>query len=700
MRGESSNRGCNQSAAASVQRVVVGAVGPPALRSGRAPNSKTEPLRSTIPSNTPSLPENRAPLAGLRGVLLFHANLLYSSIDAHQRAQVLDRCYRPLLGLLDERPWLDLAFEATGHTLELAAELDPEWMQRLRTRIEQGRVEFIGSGDTQLIGPLVPERVHRANQELGQQRYRELLGRSPTTALVNEAAWSQGLVDGYLDAGYELLISEWNNPRRHHPEWEDDERWRLARTRSPRGSEIDLAWIDTTTFQKLQRMVHGELESQALMDWLGSQSTGEERLMFVYASDAEVFDFRPGRYRTEAPPNRDSEWRRLGRALDSMHEDGLRFELPRRAQRRPALASRAVRQLSSLADPIPVKKQPKYNITRWALSGRDDLGANACCFARYAELCKPGRSDDREAWRELCRAWASDLRTHLTEARWSEVQVSPASAPSRSYRGERRLRGARIEPRGRRLLVRTGGVEVVLDPRRGLAIDSLCFPAFGEKALLGTLPHGTFDAIEYTADFYSGHTVLEVPGHRRVTDLEPCSPQLKLEEDALVLQAEVSTSLGKLNKRVMVFEDSLELQFELSNLGTRPPGSLRTGILTWIPEALGEGPWIECSQGGAPERFRVTEDANHGAGVSPFVSASAAFGTSDGHLSVTADDWALDLDWDATHCPALPLLTSVRIGQARMLRLAFSVSELDETHRPGAPLRDFHLSIRPRKGRP
>ena len=37
----------------------------------------------------------------------------------------------------------------------------------------------------------------------------------------------------------------------------------------------------------------------------------------------------------------------------------------------------------------------------------------------------------------------------------------------------------------------------------------------GAGPLLGTLPLGHFDDIEWAADFYSGHTVLEVPGEKR-----------------------------------------------------------------------------------------------------------------------------------------------------------------------------------------
>ncbi|MBV1928934.1 MAG: glycoside hydrolase family 57, partial [Gammaproteobacteria bacterium] len=130
----------------------------------------------------------------LSGVLLFHLNLCYSSISVARRPEVVARCYWPLLKLLDQTPGLRIAIEATGHTLELIAAIDPSWIERLRREVEDGRVEFVGSGDTQLIGPLVPSQLNRWNQKLGQESYQRLLGCKPKTALVNEMAWSQGMV--------------------------------------------------------------------------------------------------------------------------------------------------------------------------------------------------------------------------------------------------------------------------------------------------------------------------------------------------------------------------------------------------------------------------------------------------------------------------------------------------------------------------
>ncbi len=633
----------------------------------------------------------------LQGTLLFHLNLNYSSIEVEDRGLVVRRCYRPLLELCERLPWLTLAVEASAFTLERIAELDPGWIPRLCALLEEGRVEFVGSGDTQLIGPLVPSSVNRWNQRLGCEAYARLLGRSPRTALVNEMAWSQGIVDAYLDAGYETLLMEWNNPRRSHPEWEDEWRYRLAWTDSPRGRRIALAWVDAIAFQKFQRVVHGDLELDEYLAWVDSRAGERPRHLFLYASDAEVFGHRPGRFRGEpALEDGPGEWARLERLLCRLRGHGLAFTTPERLRRDARFAPEQVLTLATAADPVPVKKQPKYNVTRWALTGHDDVGLNSRCFARARRLEREGGAP--EDWRGLCRLWASDLRTHLTEARWKALAEPPAERlPVPEDPPERALRRAAVERSAGRLRVETDDVEVELDLRRGLALRSVRFKSIGEGPLVGTLPHGYFDDIDWAADFDSGNTVLEMPAAARVTDLERVEPEVDRRPDRIEVRAEVPTRLGGLTKRVTVFADRLALAYDLSRWGRRPLGSLRTGILTLRPEGFGPELAVTCASGGAPERHPVTGDCDHGRSVSALISACAAFGASDGRLMVDDGRIALEVSWPMHETAALPLLTYRRIAGKRFVRIAFSLAEIDETHRPGAPLRDFRLTLGARR---
>jgi len=631
----------------------------------------------------------------LRGSLLFHLNLSYSSIEVEERSEVIRRCYWPILRLLDERPWLRICIEASAHTLERIAELDPMWITRLRSELDAGRVEFIGSGETQLIGPLVPAAVNAWNQKLGVEGYESRLGARPHTALVNEMAWSQGLIDHYLDADYRTLLMEWNNPRRTHPEWEDEWRFGLVNSCSPRGREIEVLFVDAIAFQKFQRAANGDLTADEYCDWVESQDSANARHLFLYASDAEVFNYRPGRYSSEPPLADDDvscEWARIGCVLDGLHERGLEFTTPALHRTLDGAEPRATVELTSFANPIPVKKQPKYNVTRWALSGRDDVGLNAMCFARAEALLASG-NEDAEDWRELCRVWRSDFRTHLTRKRWQAVDRLN-SDPSSNGLVKRALATPEVVRDGRYLRVTTAGLALELDTNRGLAITKLAVT--GGANLIGTLPHGTFDDIHWAADFYSGHLVAEVPAHLRVTDLSRVQPRVTEREDHIEIGATVETEIGALEKVVRVFADHAEVEFGVSAWNKRPVGSVRAGFVTFDPQTFGGADVrLSCENGGERESFCVAGDCDQWSAVSALISASGAFGATTGSLTVESEAAGLELSWDPGAVAALPLVFRREIGEQVLFRIGFSMSEIDDTHRHGAPAYDFALTLRP-----
>jgi len=103
----------------------------------------------------------------------FHLNLMYSSIEEQARSAVIKRCYDPLLDLAESG--IPISIEATGLTLEIIRDLNPEWLNRLRGLIATGKIEFVGSGYSQIIAPLVPAAINSINLDLGQKCYSDLL---------------------------------------------------------------------------------------------------------------------------------------------------------------------------------------------------------------------------------------------------------------------------------------------------------------------------------------------------------------------------------------------------------------------------------------------------------------------------------------------------------------------------------------------
>jgi hypothetical protein len=661
----------------------------------------------------------------------FHLNLAYSAIDEEQHREVLEKCYWPLLRLA-RTCQAPLGIEATGYTLERIQALDPAWISELRRLVTEGPCEFIGSGYAQIIGPLVPAPVNAMNLRLGHEVYEQFLGCHPRIALVNEQAYAAGLVHHYLEAGYRALIMEWNNPAHYHPEWDRGWLYFPQWAGGTNGESIPVIWNNAISFQKFQRFGQGEMDLEEYLDYLSGHLQGEtagnrgepQRSLVLYGSDGEVFDFRPGRFDTESHIHPQGEWLRLAALFQTLKHDP-RFQLVPPSQvltlvDRDHTARRL--RLESPEQPIPVKKQPKYNITRWAVTGRDDLGINTACWRLYRALEKSPQALP-DAWRTLCYLWSSDFRTHITTRRWvkyqrdllrlpRQLQVMPGSgapAPERlttdsrpgaktprfravplaSPQGRRRQPTEMIRRQGLYLDLETAAVKMRLNCRRGLALEALSFPGLFSAPLLGTLPHGYYEAISLGADYYSGHNIVDIPAYRRVTDLNPCEPRWRVLETpagrVVQVQAGIGTELGLVNKRWDIYASQprldLHLNFSWPNL---PLATWRTGILTLIPDSWSrEFLYYQTHNGGYDlETFPLAgHTVNHGAAVSALISASHGLGGTQGVVLLGDHDHALEVSFDPAQAAAMPMLTYQEIGEQFFCRLLFSLGELDETCR-------------------
>jgi len=656
---------------------------------------------------------------------IFHLNLAYSSIEEEQRPEVIRCCYWPLLRLAREYN-LPLGIEASGYTLEEVATIDPGWIEELRRLTgEEGICEFVGSGYSQTIGPLVPAEVNVANLRVGNQVYEHMLGFRPEIALVNEQAYSAGLVQHYIDAGYRAISTEWDNPYRWHPEWNSEWRYLPQVACGQHGEEIPLIWNKSIAFQKFQRYAHGEMELDEYMDYLKKKLLATPRAFSLYGNDVEIFDFRPGRYHTEAVLQEDGEWQRIGRIFETLLADS-RCQFIRPGQvlelmQVPGASNRL--HLESPEQPIPVKKQEKYNITRWAVTGRDDLSINTACWRIFESLkANPASNDDD--WRELCYLWSSDFRTHITEKRWiayrerllafenkiGSVKVRQptfafmSSVSDGVVENAAVLPCAQVERKGRYLTVETGTVKVRLNCSRGLAIDGLSFKDVSDEPLVGTLHHGYYDDISLGADFYTGHLIFESNGQSKVTDLSPVEPKVEDNAACTKISGSISTPLGLLHKNIWVFHEleRLDLEYRL-DWELIPLGSLRIGHITLNPKAFEYDTLFYLTHNGGKEPEKKSLFANnidHGTPFSFLVSASQGVGITEGMIELGDAQNRLRIEVDKTTAALIGLITSRQVKNTYFCRLAFSIRETDETCKPAtwkmgdtSPVIRFSLTI-------
>ena len=632
---------------------------------------------------------------------IFHLNLAYSSIEEELRPQVIRRCYWPLLELT-QRLQIPCGIEASGYTLETIAALDPAWIDELRVLTTAGRCEFVGSGYAQLIGPLVPEEVNRVNQRLGREVYEQLLGFAPRLALVNEQAYSASMVSLYRQTGYEAILMEWDNPASAHPEWDPSWRYLPQLACGPGGEEIGLIWNTSIAFQKFQRYVHSEIDLDEYLTYLHEHADLHAGAFLLYGNDVEIFDFRPGRYHTEAPLGSSSEWTRISELFQVLKLDG-RFSFASPSQvldlmGMPGSGNRL--RLESAVEPIPVKKQNKYNITRWAVTGRNDLEINTACWQCYRALAEKTAPGD-DLWRELCYLWSSDFRTHIGQNRWNNYRKrladferklsvpQPATDDSEENTSasvpHTPLPKSIIEQQGNHIFIRSDQVQISLNRRRGLALDHLGFGSNGETKLCGTLAHGYYQDISLGSDWYSGHVTLECFGQPKVTDLEPVEPTVEEGPEWVQVKAEVPTPLGPVRKQIRVFVGipRVELSYDI-DWRKVPIGALRIGHFTLNPAAFDRSLlYYRTHLGGQEqEKFHLCGTRmDHTAPVSFGVSARHAIGITGGSVEFGDGSTKLRLEVDKEQAALVGMVIYREVDDSFFCRLALSAQEVDETRR-------------------
>ncbi|TFB09333.1 glycoside hydrolase family 57 [Candidatus Atribacteria bacterium MT.SAG.1] len=635
--------------------------------------------------------------------LIFHLNLMYSSIEIEDRIKVIEKCYWPLLKLAEANE-IPMGVELSGYTLEKIKEIDFEWIEKFRKLLEAEKIELVGSGYAQIIGPLVPAVVNDWNQKLGLEIYENILGIRPQIALVNEMAYSGGIVEHYINNNFDAIIMEWNNPRRYHPEWKNEWRYfpQYAVAVGASNRIIPLIWADSIVFQKFQRYAQGELELEEYIEYLkGHYNKDENRYFPVYANDVEIFDFRPNRYNTEIEIDKQGEWPRIEEFFNQIKQsNSFKFVKPSKVLLGLSEKNAGNKlKLESPEQPIPVKKQEKYNVNRWALTGRNDLYINTECYKIYNAFLRG--NPEREDWKELCYLWSSDFRTHITDKRWRKYSSRLDKFKEKwddrekvEFKSEnQRLSPIKLPYKSKKfwfyendkyLFLETKELKLSLNKYKGLTIDKLWFKNVCEKPLMGTLPHGYYDEISLGADFYSGHTIIEKPGEHKITDLSRVRPEVLSNGSMVIIKSEIRDRGVKFNKeyRIYLEESFLEI-VSLVKLTHREIAIIHPMNITFIPTSFDKGNLFYASHngGGEIEKFKIRGDViEHGRSLSSLISAKQGLGATEGMVIIGDKEKQLCIWHDNNVAALIPTIYYQLAGNNQyFLRLQYSAQEMDET---------------------
>jgi hypothetical protein len=602
---------------------------------------------------------------------VFYMNLMFSALTAEDQRTVIDRCLEPLLRLADKG--YRYGIQISGVSLEIIAKYRPDLVAQLASAIEAGKVEFIGNGYSQIIQPLFPDKLNYKNQVIGLATYEQYLKCRPRICTINEMAYSDGSCESILSVGYEAILMEVNNiavngNRRLN-------RFESARTKIA-DSEIGVLWGDTVAFQKFQKYTHGEIDLESYLDWLDRYTEGSEGTLCLYCSDAEIFGYRPARYGTEVAPTLD-EWERIERLLSHLQSATI---LPSASESR----SGKVIQITNSESPIVVKKQNKYNINRWAVTGRNDQELNTFCYRLLRHATDLGSSFSDQDWKGLLKLSSSDLRTHIENKRWEEALQIKEDFETRfgDYLGS----PTRYDPE-----LRCDDEFLVLDAKRGNNIIS--WPK--DNPMLGRVESGKFAKPRLMADFYSGYVVIEKLGHRKISDLD-------YEGSARNSKAynEFRNDSGYQIKKAIVSNDIDTLNIFISiSSPCRTKEQIKPCHFSltsdhWDMKSL----YYSTKLGGSTvEKFEFgAESFDQDSILNLNVVGTNGFCPTDGILIIGDKNKKLAFHLDHSRCFSLARFTyDVDDTNQLLLRISFVVQDIDETFRSGVERQnfDFHCTL-------
>ena len=356
--------------------------------------------------------------------------------------------------------------------------------------------------------------------------------------------------------------------------------------------------------------------------------------------------------------------------------------------------------LESAVEPLPVKKQEKYNIGRWGLAGRKTVEKNTDCYKIYAYL-KKNPNAPQNLWKELCYFWSSDFRTH-TETKKEKKMITRLSKKIKNIcrnhiQKEHKesvksspfhFKGIRIKKDKTHIFVTSKKINLVLNSKRGLTIENLVFNEVSTTPLITTLSQGYFNDNDFNADFFSGHSTIDIPGFKKMTDLSPINPTFKTfssnGENGVTVTGLIPFGYGTVNKSISIFSESSKIKINYIFSPKIPSKcSFRAGFLTFNPEAFDINTlFYACHNGGfEKDIFPFGKNALEITPVSLLVSSRRALGNTAGLIEIGDAKKVISITTNMQNYASLPMLQFKKMLRSPtfFLRTKFSLQEFDDT---------------------
>jgi len=148
----------------------------------------------------------------MKYILVFHANLHYSGLRPEKFEFVIRKSYERIFDLFADRyKGHKFCFEASGFTLDMMAKLTPDVVAKLRSAIDDGTCEFMGSPYAHSIMTNFDYEDGVRACQFAMETYRRHLGMIPKTAWNPECCWNEDIPGIYKESGFQIMSLDWDS---------------------------------------------------------------------------------------------------------------------------------------------------------------------------------------------------------------------------------------------------------------------------------------------------------------------------------------------------------------------------------------------------------------------------------------------------------------------------------------------------------
>jgi len=640
--------------------------------------------------------------------LFFHFNLFFSSIDEDQRKLIIKKCYYPII-YIAKKSNIPINIEASARTLLEIKKIDKKFIKILKELIIAKKIYFVGSGYNQIISPLVPFEITSKNLEFGNYYYKKILGIRPETALINEMAFSETISEIYFDSGYKNIIIDFENLVLS-PE---DRKNKIPNTffSNSKKNKINIIYASSYLFQQFQCCIYGDISINKYVHILNKYKNKIDISLPIYSGDAEIFNFRAGRFLAERKKTHD-EWARVYELLDTItKQTGINFLLIS-SFKKNKFKNKIYN--SSAEAPIIVKKQPKYNISRWAVTGRMDQKINTDCFKIFKNKKKIiQKIGKRNFYERLLDLWASDFRTHITNKRWKRFDKNLKYMLSKIKKEKQEIQinknnnfneittsnNVYFDQEKTLLFINTSKIKIILNLRRGLSIESLAYKSHKFIPIIGTIHSYKTKSIYEGADFYSGHTTHEIMSKMlKITDLNQVKPKIYEDKSVIKIYSIQNLKYSKIAKTIEIKKNSESVIVNTHYKSNKKNiGSVRINNISFL-NVNKKKIIYSCNNGGKRNKnYELKKYFDQSLPPTKFVSTTSGLGCTDSKLNFLIGKNKINFKWDNAKNFVLPSLQYKKIKNQKILRIFFCNQEYDETSHPIKSSYNFKLEINSEK---